>query len=521
MKRKSIILLVIFMTISVIGIRIMQVQLRKNDIKLRNQRFYYLMNQILYAVASKAQNYEFDKYYNKFRNAQNEDKQNNVYEFVYKKENKNTNEVFAYKHLVLEKGVNLKFPISEKQFDSVFGKLSVSKTQSNYFKPRNRIKHAKDLGDLKFSNADNRYLETTFRDISVIEPIYKRVSVDSLRNWIQDELAKRGIDYHYEFGILNDGILTKVHSKHFVPGDKRFKYYKFRIFPDKTGLTKYELVLAFKKDELFKHESMRIQLLSDLLMLIILIIYVSTIYFIIRQKRISQMKTDFINNMTHEFKTPIATINLITDAMKSPRVIGDEEQLKAYLGMLKQENRRMLNQVESILSLAVLDKIDLKAEKKPVDIHEVLDVAIQHVSLLVQNKGGKLTTDFSAEEPVIMADEVLMTNVFVNLLDNAVKYSKGQPEISIKTYNRDGEVVIEIQDKGIGMSKSVQKKIFKKFYRETTGDIHNVKGHGLGLTFVQKVVHSFNGKIDVKSVKGEGSTFILRFPVAKEKTQTN
>ena len=520
MKRKSIILLVIFMTISVFGIRIMQVQLRKNDIKLRNQRFYYLMNQILYAVTSKAQNYEFDKYYKKFRNAQNEDNENNVYEFVYKKENKNTNEVFAYKHLVLEKGINLKFPISEQQFDSVFGKLSVSKTKSNYFKNRNQIQHYKDLGDLKFSQADNRYLETTFKDISVIEPIYKRVSPDSLRNWIRDELFKRGIDYHYEFGIMNDGILTKVHSPHFKPNDDRFQYYKFRIFPDNSGLTKYELVLAFNKDELFKHESMRIQLLSDLLMLVILIIYISTIYFIIRQKRISQMKTDFINNMTHEFKTPIATINLITDAMKSPRVIGDENQLKAYLGMLKQENKRMLNQVESILSLAVLDKIDFKADKKPVDVHEVLDVAIQHVSLLIENKGGKLNTDFEATHAVVLADEVLMTNVFVNLLDNAVKYSKEQPDITVKTYNEGDELVIEISDKGIGMSKSVQKKIFKKFYRETTGDIHNVKGHGLGLTFVQKVVHSFNGKINVKSVKGEGSTFILRFPVVKENSQT-
>jgi len=520
MKKKSIILLVIFMTISVFGIRVMQVQLRKNDIKLRNQRFYYLMNQILYAIASKAQNYEFDKYYKKFRDAQKEDTDNEVYEFVYKKENKNTNEVFAYKHLVLEKGINLKFPISEKQFDSVFGKLSVSKRKSNFFKNRSKIQHTSNLGDIKLTNADNRYLETTFKDISVIEPIYKRVSVDSLRSWIHDELFKRGIDYPYEFGILDDGILTKVHSLHFKPDDNRFKYYKFRIFPDNSGLTKYELVLAFNKDELFKHESMRIQFLSDLLMLVIMIIYISTIYFIIRQKRISQMKTDFINNMTHEFKTPIATINLITDAMKSPRIIGDETQLKAYIGMLKQENRRMLNQVESILSLAVLDKIDLKAEKKPVDIHEVLDVAIQHVSLLIENRGGKLTTDFGAKNAVILADEVLMTNVFVNLLDNAVKYSKEQPEISIRTYNDKDYLVVEISDKGIGMSKSVQKKIFKKFYRETTGDVHNVKGHGLGLSFVQKVVQSFNGKINVKSQKGEGSTFTLRFPVIKDISQT-
>lgn len=226
------------------------------------------------------------------------------------------------------------------------------------------------------------------------------------------------------------------------------------------------------------------------------------------------MKTDFINNMTHEFKTPIATINLIVDALKSPRVNQDEQQLKTYLDMLKQENKRMLNQVESVLSLSVLDKIDLKAEKYPVDIHEILDVAIQHVSLLIQDKGGTLQTDFKARKYNVLGDETLLTNVFVNILDNAVKYSKEQPEITVKTYNDDkGHILIEISDKGIGMSKSVQKKIFKKFYRVTTGDIHNVKGHGLGLAYVQKVVQSFNGKISVKSTKGEGSTFIIKLPV--------
>jgi len=516
MKRKSIILLVIFMTISVIGIRMMQVQLRENDIKLRNQRFYYLMKQILYAVTTKAQNEEYDKYYQKFKDAKVEDSKDNVYEFVYKKENKNNNEVFAYKHLVLEKGINLKFPISESQFDSVFGKLSVSKTKSNFYKNR-KIRQKNEFNTAEIDNIDNRYLESTFQDISVIEPIYKRVSIESLNNWIKNELFKRGINYKYEFGILSDGILTKVHSKHFMPDNPHFKYYKFRIFPDKSGLTKYELVLAFNKNELFKHESMRVQFLSDLLMMVILIIYILTIYFIVRQKRISQMKTDFINNMTHEFKTPIATINLIADAMKSPRVIKDEEQLKAYINMLKQENKRMLNQVESVLSLSVLDRIDHKTEKKPVDLHEILDVAIQHVSLLIKDKGGSLKTEFKAELTTVLGDDVLLTNVFVNILDNAVKYSKEHPEITVITYNNSNEeIVIEISDRGIGMSKTVQKKIFNKFYRETTGNIHNVKGHGLGLTYVYKVIKSLNGKITVKSTKGEGSTFVIKLPLYKD-----
>lgn len=512
MKRKSIILLVVFMTISVFGIRMMQVQLRENDIKLRNERFYYLMNQILYTIATKAEEYELDKYYKKFQNQKVDTSIDKVYEFVYKKEDKNTSEVFAYKHLVLEKEINLKFPISEQNFDSIFGKLAFSKATSKFYSS-NKIKSKKELNQNKTLKIDNRYLERTFKDISVIEPIYKRIPIDSLQNWIKDELFKRNIDYNYEFGILNDGILTKVHSKYFRPNDKKFKYYKIKIFPDKSGMTKYELVLAFNKNELFKYESLRIQFISDLLMIIILIIYISTIYFIVRQKRISQMKTDFINNMTHEFKTPIATINLIVDAMKSPRVIKDESQLKLYLKMLKQENKRMLNQVESVLSLSVLDKIDHKIEKKPIDVHKVLKRAIQHVTLLIEDKNGSLKTNLKAEQSIIMGEETLLTNVFVNILDNAIKYSKEQPVIEINTFNNKKNIVVEIKDNGIGMSKSVQKKIFKKFYRETTGNIHNVKGHGIGLFYVLKVVQSFNGKIKVKSTKGEGSIFTIIFPL--------
>ncbi len=516
MKRRNIIILVIFMTISVLGIRLMQMKLRENDVKLRDQQFYYTINQILYDITHKAQEQEIEKYLNKLKNSQSSITDNNVYEFVFKKENKNTNEVFAYKHLVLEKGFNLKFPLSEKEFDSVFGKLSFSQTKSNFFKERGRL--GRSTLDNRNMGFDNKYLIHTIKNISIIEPIYKRVSIDSLKNWIDRELFKRGIDYPYEFAILNDSILTKVHSKHFSFDDKKFKYYNFRIFPDDSGQTKYELVLGFDKDKLFKHESFRIQFLSDLLMMIILLIYILTIYFIIRQKKISQMKTDFINNMTHEFKTPIATINLITDAMKSPRVLNDEKQLTHYISMLKQENKRMLNQVENVLNMSVLDKIELKVDRTPVDVHEVLEKAINHVSLIISDRQGTLKTKFNATNTEISGDEVLLTNVFVNLLDNAIKYSKDIPEIEVITYNDDkGNIVVEIKDKGIGMSRTEQKKIFDKFYRASTGNVHNVKGHGLGLSYVLKVVHALHGKIKVKSIKDKGSTFIVKFPFVNNK----
>ncbi len=515
MKRRNIVVLVIFMTISVLGIRMMQVKLRDNDIKLRDQQFYYTINQILYDITNKAQEQEIARYQKKILRSPDSLSTSNAYEFVFKKQNKHTNEVFAYKHLVLEKGLNLKFPITEEQFDSVFGKLSISKTSSNFFKKRKDLRNKRLEGSALDLN--NSYFTRVIKDISVIEPIYKRVSIDSLKSWIDKELFKRGIDYKYKFGITNDGILTKVHSKGFSLDNKEFKFYKFRIFPDDSGQTKYELVLAFNKNELFKHESLRIQFLSDLLMIIILVIYILTIYFIIRQKKISQMKTDFINNMTHEFKTPIATINLITDAMKSPAVMENEDMIKHYISMLKEENKRMLNQVENVLNMSVLDKAEMIMEEKPIDVHEVLNNAINHVHLIIKNQKGRLEKDFKATDTIIKGDDVLLTNVFVNILDNAIKYSKDIPEIEVKTYNEGNYVVIEIKDQGIGMARSEQKKIFDRFYRASTGDIHNVKGHGLGLTYVWKVIQAFKGKIKVKSAKDKGSTFIIKLPISKQK----
>ncbi len=513
MKRRNIVVLVIFMTISVLGIRMMQVKLRDNDIKLRDQQFYYTINQILYDITNKAQDQEIARYQKQILHSPDSLTTSNAYEFVFKKQNKHTNEVFAYKHLVLEKGLNLKFPITEEQFDSVFGKLSVSKTSSNFFKKGKSLRNRRLENSAL--NLNNSYFTRVIKDISVIEPIYKRVSIDSLKSWIDHELFKRGIDYKYEFGITNDGILTKVHSKGFSRDNKAFKFYKFRIFPDDSGQTKYELVLAFNKNELFKHESLRIQFLSDLLMAVILIIYILTIYFIIRQKKISQMKTDFINNMTHEFKTPIATINLITDAMKTPMVLKNKDMIKHYISMLKEENKRMLNQVENVLNMSVLDKAEMKIDEKPVDVHEILNNAINHVHLIIKNKNGVLKKDFKAGKTVISGDEVMLTNVFVNILDNAIKYSKEIPEIEVKTYNEGNYVVVEIKDKGIGMARSEQKKIFDRFYRASTGNIHNVKGHGLGLTYVWKVVHALKGKIKVKSAKDKGSTFIIKLPLIK------
>lgn len=217
--------------------------------------------------------------------------------------------------------------------------------------------------------------------------------------------------------------------------------------------------------------------------------------------------------MTHEFKTPIATINLALDAIKNPKIIDDKEKVQRYLQMIKDENKRMHAQVENVLRISKLEKNELDISKEPVDVITIVEDAIEHVSLIIEDREGKITKHFNAKRSTILLNEVHFTNVLVNILDNAIKYSIGAPIIDVFIDNSKDFIVIKIQDQGAGMSKIAQKRVFEKFYREHTGDIHNVKGHGLGLAYVKQIVEDHNGLVFVESEKGKGSTFILKMPL--------
>jgi len=214
--------------------------------------------------------------------------------------------------------------------------------------------------------------------------------------------------------------------------------------------------------------------------------------------------------MTHEFKTPIATINLALDAMKNPKVSDDKEFISRYMRIIRDENRRMNAQVENVLRISKLEKNELDLPKEHLKLHEVVEDAITHVSLIVENRGGYIHTHFNAMKSSVLANDLHLTNVLVNMLDNAMKYSEEAPKIDVYTENVQDTIVLKIKDQGLGMSKGVQKKIFEKFYREQTGNIHNVKGHGLGLAYVKRILDDHNAQIYVESEKGRGSTFIIK-----------
>ena len=253
--------------------------------------------------------------------------------------------------------------------------------------------------------------------------------------------------------------------------------------------------------------------LSLLFTLVIIVAYFSALHQLIKQKQISEIKTDFINNMTHEFKTPIATINLALDAIKNPKIIEDKEKIQRYLQMIRDENKRMHAQVENVLRISKLEKRELEISKEPTDVHDIVEDAIEHVNLIVEDRGGIIKTNLAAKRTTILLNDVHFTNVIVNILDNAVKYSPEAPVIEVSTENVKDFILIKVKDQGAGMSKIAQKRIFEKFYREHTGDLHNVKGHGLGLAYVKRIVDDHNGHIFVESEKGKGSTFTVKMPL--------
>ena len=357
-------------------------------------------------------------------------------------------------------------------------------------------------------------------------PLEERIRLDVLNQLLEEELSDRGITAGYEYGVFsrdrnsfiitngyyvvedNSPALTKEGYRNLNNSD-----FRINLFQTSAAQSPGLLMLYFPNQNRYVWASVWKTLLAAIAFTsIILFCFGYTVSVIIRQKKVGIMKTDFINNMTHEFKTPIATISLAADSISSPKVMSDPERIKRFAGIIKQENKRMNKQVEKVLQMALLDKKDFSLRHGAVDLHEVIEQAVQNICLQVEPRGGKATTDLQATQPVIEADLTHVSNIINNLLDNANKYSPEAPVIHVTTENTANGVRVAIADNGMGMSKEARKHIFDKFYRVHTGNRHDVKGFGLGLSYVKAMMTAHEGNIDVRSELGKGSTFILYFP---------
>jgi two-component system phosphate regulon sensor histidine kinase PhoR len=360
----------------------------------------------------------------------------------------------------------------------------------------------------------------------------ERLNVPKLREMLRQEFADKGIDILYDFGVYSNetkGFIV-INGNYVIPAadtnaspapmpmpnDHANLFnspYQVMLFPDDYGGSPGALKVHFPNKSTWLWSSFIPTLLGTILFTgLILFCFSYTIWVIFRQKKVSEMKTDFINNMTHEFKTPIATISLAADSIVSPLVIGSREKIERFSNIIRQENKRMLSQVEKVLQMALIDKKEFTLHVSEVDLHTLVEQAIENVNLQVQRRGGHITMNLEATDPVIQGDATHLSNVIHNLLDNANKYSPEAPEISVLTRNVSRGIEVIVQDKGIGMTKDARKQIFEKFYRVPTGNLHDVKGFGLGLSYVKAITDAHQGKIHVESEPGKGSSFIVFLP---------
>ncbi|HSH19542.1 MAG TPA: HAMP domain-containing sensor histidine kinase [Draconibacterium sp.] len=342
------------------------------------------------------------------------------------------------------------------------------------------------------------------------------IDEDQVQKVLEEELLNRNIPIGFKYAILQDSLI--INKQAVVDSlELQLTKYKVNLYPNDIFQKNLKLALWFPDRESFIYRSLNwLMMTSFLFSLIILVTFGLSVFYILRQKKISEMKSDFINNMTHEFKTPIATISVATDSITNEKVVSDPNKIRYFAGMIKKENLRMNRQVEDILTIARLDRKDFEFVWEAVDVHELINDAVQGIQIQVEKREGNIKLELQAANAVITTDKIHGTNVIYNLLDNAIKYSVDSPEIKITTSNKPKGVLISVEDKGIGMSKSVQGKIFERFYRQTTGNIHNVKGFGLGLNYVKAVLEANLGTITVQSEPGKGSRFDVFLPFVRE-----
>lgn len=316
---------------------------------------------------------------------------------------------------------------------------------------------------------------------------------------------KIGVPFSYEV-LTKEDVLEKVKNK------EVYDFYYVPLFPNDYIPKDYYLGVSFESVQSVIVENMGWLLLaSGFCIFGLLFVFVVTIVVIMRQQKLSVMKNDFINNMTHEFKTPIATISLATSAIVKEKVLADQEKLLKFNDMIRSENERMNTYVERILQQAKLDRRELPLNKAEVDMNGLIEEAAATFLLQVENAGGTLSLELNASGFVLMADEVHMMNVICNLLDNAVKYSAGAPVIDVYTRKEGRQFVVGVRDQGIGISREAQKKVFHRFYRVTTGNLHDVKGFGLGLSYVKSIVELHGGSVRLESKKYKGTLIELIF----------
>ncbi len=341
--------------------------------------------------------------------------------------------------------------------------------------------------------------------------VNSEIDASLLEFLLRTEFEKRNVKADFEYGIYDCTHEKMVYGNYVSMRDTKGKVEPAKKLPGWTNQG-YYFGVQFPNREAQILNQMGIWSFSSIVLLLVIVFFAYTLFVILKQKRLSEIQKDFINNMTHEFKTPIATIALSAEVLKNPDILKQPERLLNYTTIIENENKRLKKHVERVLQMARLDKEDIGLKKESINLHEVIEEVVAGTRVTLQEKQGKVELRLEANQPLVTADRHHLMNVIYNLLDNAIKYCKENPFIVIRTKQDSKGITLEVKDNGIGVGQEHQKRIFQKFFRVPTGNVHDVKGFGLGLNYVKQIVEAHRGKITLESVVGSGCTFRVFIP---------
>lgn len=410
--------------------------------------------------------------------------------------------------------------VSMPQINPAWQREQARKQSERQFKQVQRMLAADSLANIRQVPGQSNMIAKLAQEYqSMDQPLKRRINYVWLDSLLRFELHNNGINLPFSYEILttnNDSLLfSKAMDTTGVKPEFTKATYQTSIFSKDVIRDPGRIRISFpQKNSLILSRMTASLATTGGLMVVLIFCFGYTIYSIIRQKKISEMKTDFINNMTHEFKTPVSTIMIASEALRDAEIVADKSRVSRLANVIYEENARLGSHIERVLNVARIERNDFKLDKRPLDVNEMINIVIDSMALKLQKHNVKLTLQLDAVNATVLADELHFSNIIYNLIDNAIKYSNDIPDITISSANRGDQILIKVADKGIGMSRDQQTKIFEQFYRIPTGNLHDVKGFGLGLSYVNTIVKKLNGVISVRSEKDKGSDFELRFPLA-------